>query len=437
MQRMAAADAASYWMSVRIPNDQFLLYCFATPSISIDGCARRLMARARHVDDLCLRVHDVPATADRPYWVSAEPDPDQVRVDTTTRTWSSCLESVAGLIGEPLVPSRAAWRLHLFGPVTDLPVGDDESVIGVVVVLQISHALGDGRRASQIARDLFTAPYDECERGGLGVPGPVRDVGTLALGALRFPGEFVATIRRGMRVAQAGGQANPGKPGYPLTALNRNPGPRRLLRVVVLDRERLAASGSPVTVSVLVAISQALPRYLGDGCTRLGVELTVGRSENAQACNNFRNVGIDLHLEVDDRHERARLIRGEIDAARAADADPARVAQRRVSDATPAILARWGIRAFDLDTRPETVTGVTVVSSVNRGAADVDLDGGEVLFTTGFPALSPVQGLTHGVHGIGNRIAVSVTTSPKIMPDVDRYVEYLRDAFAGFGDSRP
>ncbi|MCK8615618.1 WS/DGAT domain-containing protein [Gordonia sp. C13] len=431
MQRMAAADAASYWMSERIPNDQFLLYCFAAPSISLDECARRLLARARHVDDLCLRVHDVPATADRPYWVSAEPTSDQVRVDTTTRTWSSSLVAVGELVADQLVPSRAAWRLHLFGPVTDLPTGEGESVTGVVVVLQISHTLGDGRRASQIARDLFTAPHDDERRlGAFGVPGPIREVGTLALGMLRFPGEFVRTIRRGIQVSRVGGQANPGTPGYPLTRLNRNPGPRRLLRVIVLERERLTAAGSPVTVAVLTAISQALPRYLGEDCTRLGVELTVGRSERSEARNNFRNVGIDLHVEVDDSAARARLIRGEIDAARAANADPARVAQRRVSEVTPAILAWWGIRAFDLDTRPETVTGVTVVSSVDRGAADFDLDGGEILFTTGFPALSPVQGLTHGVHGIGDRVAVSVTTSPEIMPDVDRYVELLRAALA-------
>ncbi|ASR04258.1 WS/DGAT domain-containing protein [Gordonia rubripertincta] len=427
MQRMAAADAASYWMSERIPNDQFLLYCFAAPSISLDECARRLSARARHVDDLCLRVHDVPATADRPYWVSAEPTPDQVRVDTTTRTWSSCLESVAALIGEPLVPSRAAWRLHLFGPVTDLPAGGGGSGTGVVVALQVSHALGDGRRASQIARDLFTAPCDSRGRDGFGIPGPVLDAGTLVLGALRFPAEFATTIRRGIQVAR-GQQVDSGKQGCPLTTLNRNPGPRRLLRVIVLDRERLTAAGWPATVAVLVAMSQALPRYLGEGCRHLGVELTIGRPEKPDARNNFRNAGIDLHLEVDDPDERARLIRGEIDAARAADADPGRVAQRRVSEATPAILARWGIRAFDLDTRPETVTGVTVVSSVDRGAADLDLDGGEILFTTGFPALSPVQGLTHGVHGIGDRIAVSVTTSPEIMLDVDRYVELLTDA---------
>ncbi|NED70514.1 WSD1 family O-acyltransferase, partial [Streptomyces sp. SID10244] len=79
---------------------------------------------------------------------------------------------------------------------------------------------------------------------------------------------------------------------------------------------------------------------------------------------------------------------------------------------------------------PEKVTGVTVVSSVYRGAADLTLGGGPVRFTTGFPALSPAQGLTHGVHGIGNAIAISVTTSPEVMPDVERYVELLTDALA-------
>ncbi|MEO9327283.1 WS/DGAT domain-containing protein [Gordonia aurantiaca] len=430
MQRMAAADAASYWMSERIPNDQFLVYCFAAPSISVGECAQRLRAWAQRVDDLCLRVHDVPAAADRPYWVRAAPTRDQVRVDTATRTWSSLSEEVARLIGDPLVPSEAAWRLHLFGPVAEVPTSAPGEV-GVVAVLQISHALGDGRRAARIARQLFTAPpAPRSGRTGSGMPDIVRDAVTVVAGAARFPIEFVHTLRRGIDAARAAGQGNQPERGYPLTRLNTDPGPRRTLRVLVLDRHVLTASGHPVAVAVLAAISRALPEYLEGQAGRLGVELTVGRSGESGARNNFRNVGIDLHVDVDDLDERARLIRAEIDAARAADADPVRVARRRATEATPAILARWGVRTFDLAARPETVTGVTVVSSVDRGAADFDLDGGKVLFTTGFPALSPLQGLTHGVHGIGDRVAVSVTTSPDVMPDVDRYVELLGRAFA-------
>ncbi|WP_238420121.1 WS/DGAT domain-containing protein [Gordonia sp. 'Campus'] len=431
MHRMAAADAVSYWMSQRIPSDQFLLYCFAMPTGSIQDCAARLRLRAASVDDLCLRIRDVPWTCDRPYWESALPADDQVRVDPEGRTWSSCLAEVAGLITRPLDPTRAAWRAHLFGPVVDAP-GAAGPVH--VVVLQVCHALGDGRRVSQIAREWFTAPVTPRRPGpGARLTGRevMVDAGTALGGVLRFPREFVTTAGRGLRAARLASAAAPPAPGYAPTRLNTPPGPRRILRVLVCDRDRLTRGGQPVTVAALTAISVALPEYLGGPARRLGVELTIGRSGEPRARNHFRNGGVDLHVDADDLDERARLIGAEIAAARAAEDDPLRVAQRRASESTPAILTRAGITTLDLDTPPATVTGVTVVSSVNRGTADIALDGGEIRFTTGFPALSPAQGLTHGVHGIGDRIAISVTTSPDVMADVDRYVELLARAVGG------
>ncbi|WGJ84417.1 WS/DGAT domain-containing protein [Gordonia sp. SMJS1] len=428
MHRMAAADAVSYWMSQCIPNDEFLVYCSAAPRSSIEDCAARLRLRAPHVDDLCLRIRDVPGTADRPYWESVRPADDQVRVDASSRTWSSCLTEIAGLIAQPLDPTREAWRAHLFGPVADVPAATGPVV---VVVLQVCHALGDGRRMSRIARDWFTAPATP-RRPLSEVRSPFRelmvDAGTALGGVLRFPGEFVTTAWRGVRAARLASASVPGTAGYAPTRLNVPPGPRRTLRVLVVARDQLSGPGVPVTVAVLTAISVAFPEYLGDRDRRYGAELTVGRGGERRARNHFRNAGIDLHIDIDDLGERARLIGAEIAAARAAEAEPLRVAQRRASESTPAILTRWGIRSFDLDTPPATVTGVTVVSSVNRGAADLDLDGGEILFTTGLPAQSPAQGLTHGVHGIGDRIAISVTTSPDVMNDVDRYVELLARA---------
>mgnify|MGYP000397968770 CR=1 FL=1 len=48
-----------------------------------------------------------------------------------------------------------------------------------------------------------------------------------------------------------------------------------------------------------------------------------------------------------------------------------------------------------------------------------------VLFTTGFPGLSPMMGLTHGVHGLGDTVAVSVHAAESAVDDVDAYVERL------------
>ena len=82
---------------------------------------------------------------------------------------------------------------------------------------------------------------------------------------------------------------------------------------------------------------------------------------------------------------------------------------------------------FDAGVQAPAVSGHTVVSSVNRGPADLSFGGRPVVLTAGFPALSPMMGLTHGVHGIGDAVAVSVHADPGVV-DVDDYLERLAHA---------
>ena len=94
----------------------------------------------------------------------------------------------------------------------------------------------------------------------------------------------------------------------------------------------------------------------------------------------------------------------------------------------PAPLLRWGVSQFDPDVRPSEVAGNTVVSSVYRGAADLSFGDARVVLTAGYPALSPVVGLTHGVHGIGDTVAISVHAAESAVPDIDAYVRLLDEA---------
>ncbi|MFW0786638.1 WS/DGAT domain-containing protein [Gordonia sp. CPCC 206044] len=423
MIRMAPADARSYWMADAIPNDQFLVYCFADQGIPLTELAAHLRARAAGVDDLCLRIVDVPASLDLPHWVGTTVRDDQVVVEASITGWGDCLDRLGALQAEQLDPRESAWRIRIFGPVVDAPRGP-----AVVVVLQICHALGDGRRTSSIARALFADDVAPPRRPRVDrIPADVLALGAAVRGAVVLPVRIGRMLRRGFDAYREVRRHPPtAGAGYPPTVLNRRPGPARTLRVIVGDRA-MVPSRHPVTVGALTAISLALDEYL-PAETPIGAELTIGRSAGSLSRNNFRNAGIDLHTEIDDVGLRADTIAEEVARARAVDDEPARRAERRATDATPAVLARWGIRQFDADVSPPTVTGVTVVSSVHRGPADLWLGGGEVLFTTGFPALSPAQGLTHGVHGIGGALAISVTTSPEVMPDVDRYVTLLRRA---------
>jgi hypothetical protein len=52
-----------------------------------------------------------------------------------------------------------------------------------------------------------------------------------------------------------------------------------------------------------------------------------------------------------------------------------------------------------------------------------------VVLTAGYPALSPVMGLTHGVHGIGDTVAISVHAAESAFQsegaDIDEYLGLL------------
>jgi hypothetical protein len=93
--------------------------------------------------------------------------------------------------------------------------------------------------------------------------------------------------------------------------------------------------------------------------------------------------------------------------------------------AVPAPVLRWGVSLFDPDARPTQVLGNTVVSSNNRGPADLSFGGLPVVLTTTYPPLSSVMGLTHGVHGIGETIAISVNAAESAIADIDDYLDRL------------
>jgi WS/DGAT C-terminal domain len=149
-----------------------------------------------------------------------------------------------------------------------------------------------------------------------------------------------------------------------------------------------------------------------------------------EANNHYGNVGVGLYPELSP-HERATRIAADLADRHRRAQHPAMRAASRAFAAVPAPVLRWGVAQFDPDLRSPVVTGNTVVSSVNRGAADLHFGGAPVVMTAGYPALSPMMGLAHGVHGIGDTIAVSVHAAESAIGDVDEYVARLDTALPG------
>ncbi|MFZ0832065.1 MAG: WS/DGAT domain-containing protein, partial [Mycobacterium sp.] len=195
-------------------------------------------------------------------------------------------------------------------------------------------------------------------------------------------------------------------------------------------RHRSELGKHTVTVAALAAVSEALSGYLrdrGEDASALGAEVPMAKRSARQANNHFGNVGIGLYPELP-FEQRANRIAGELQERRGRAEHRAFAAGDRSLAAVPALLLRWGVRQFDAAARSPVVIGNTVVSSVNRGPAGLTFGGRPVVLTAGYPALSPMMGLTHGVHGIGDRIAISVHAAESAVPDVDEYLERLAAA---------
>lgn len=412
---LSAVDAQTYWTSAKMPNDQFLLYGFAGTTADVDEAVHRIRERARRCDDLRLRIRD-HSLFTYPQWVSGEVAAEQF-VMHSADSWWECLSAVARLGEDQLDVREMTWRLHCFPSVGGMPGADR----GTVAVLQVVHSLADGVRASALAAWLFDrdAPMGavEGQRRFLAAASPWR-----SYRAARTHRQLVRDIEAGVVAAQA--ESCP--------ALRSNARPDGPIGVRTLVRKRFELPGPTVTVAVLAAVSTALSahlRELGDDPSQLRAEVPMAKAGDRVSHNHFGNVGIGLYPDVPVGERMARIA-DDLEQRRRRAAHPAMLAASRAFAAVPAPLLRWGVAKLDPTLRSPTVTGNTVVSSVNRGPADLCFGDAPVVLTAGYPALSPMMGLSHGVHGIGDTIAISVCAAESAIGEIDAYVERLDSALA-------
>ena len=412
-RRLAAVDAQMYWMAPAIPNDQFLVYAFDGELTDPGPALQALRSRAGGCAALAVRV------ADAGFWTYPRWEPCAIEADRFTvhrpadASWSACLAAIADLGDDQLDARVAPWRLHVFPTVTELR--GPGTGTGAVAVLQMSHALGDGQRSAALAAWLF----------GRDAPIPPGDVTGHPEWSWVRRSAAAARAHRGLVRDTAAGLVPPQAKSRPVLRSNARPDGARYLRTVLCERRRLP--GPTVTVSVLAAVAGALSGHLeelGEDTAQLGAEVPMAKAGPRRAHNHFGNVGVGLHPRLPFT-DRCRAISAELHQRRRRANHPAMVTASAAFAAVPAPLLRWGVRQFDPTVRSETATGNTVVSSVDRGANDLVLGTSPVLFTTGFPGLSPMMGLTHGVHGLGDTVAVSVHAAESAVGDVDAYVERL------------
>ncbi|WP_066471343.1 hypothetical protein [Skermania piniformis] len=425
IEQVTPRDAELLWLSRRMPTDQFLLFGFDGPGPDRTALPAFVADRVAGVGDLRLRLAEVPGGLDYPYWVPRiAPAVDVLEHELAPPSWPTLLAMVGGLLASRVDPRSVPWRLHVFREVAGVPecVGP-----ATVVVLQITHALADGRRASAIARALFGPPGAAAR-----LPRAPSRPRMAARAAVRTPARQLATIALGVQALRA--YRRFGEPAAavdaPLSPLNRpTSDPAHIAATIVCPVAALRVPGCTVTTTVLAAVGPIL-QECWPAHSQWAAEVTVAARVPGPARNNFRNVGIDLRIDELDAGRRRQAIGSALRAAAQPPEHPLRRAQQRVRRVLPAPVLRREVAAYPLDQVPPTVTGNTVVSSVHRGPADLRLGAAPVRFTAGFPALSPVMGLTHGIYGLGDTVAVGLHARAGLV-DLEWYADRLRATLLG------
>ena len=415
-ERMRPVDAMWHWLSTKFATDQFLVYAFAGVPESIDRAVDEVMRRAQASPHFGLRIGRQRVQLRFPQWVPGPIDAAEHRVIDTVGlpTWQHFLAELAQMMKHQLDPHRSTWRLHVFGEIRGVPGGSGAST---VVVLQMSHALGDGTRTAALAGWLFgrstgPAPVVPLETGGR-----IR----------RIADDYRA--QRQLRRDEAAGVVPPANEAVPARSVNRPPTGDAVLRTVA--RHPGQFPGPTVLVGALVAVSEALSGHLrerGEDASQLAADVAIAKPGKPRAHNHFDTYSVGLYPELPAADERVQRIVADLMAVRRRASHPAAAAGAAGFDAIPALLRRAGVWRLRADIGASEVNANTVVSSVDRGAADLTFGGCPVILTSSYPSLMPMMGLTHGVHRIGDTIAVSVHTTESIIGDIDGYVDRLERA---------
>lgn len=428
-----------YWLSTRTRNDLFLLYCFADAGLPTAELRETLARRIIRIPDLLVHVLDTPANIAYPIWEPCEFIDDQFVVHPLpAATWSNLTTALGDLLNTGVRAQHRPWRLHLFREVADAPgFAPDETAL--VAVLQLSHALADGRRAAEIARALFTegdAPLSSSRKhaGMTGWP-------AAAMALPRIPISMARTVIRGLAAARAqrelaeltaAGAIPPPSPGASPNYFNGGGATpeSHAARMLVLNAADLRAPGFTVTVVAATAISLAMQRYLTARdlpADTLRAQIPMAVATDGTTRNSYRDLSVDLHPDDPCLRRRAARTAADLATRRTRAAHPLHRAQAAVTDSLPAPLLHRDVTHYPIDQLPDQVSGHTVISSVHRGPADLTLGNAPVRFTAGFPALGSVMHLTHGIHGLGETVTISIHADPAVL-DIDAYTDLLATA---------
>ena len=354
----------------------------------------------------------------------------------------------ARIMSRSLDMERAPWELYIIEGLNNCEGFPKNSF---AVLLRMHHAYVDGKSALE----LMSAMMEDTPDHAYGAREPrqiaeptlstteawARTIPRLASQAYRSTRAGVKVARKGYELYQKLQQQQPDQQRAPDTIFNRNISPHRAYGTVDWDSNELKAirslvPGATVNDAIIAIIGGGLRRYLAqrgelpDPDSLIALCPVSIRTDNKKM--TLGNMVSGMLISIGSNHESAieRLQQIQKRTARAVPlardilGDLVQASGEMVPPALRA-LAGWAQGKVHLASRFPIVN--TVITNV-PGTADAApryFVGAQVLRIYPLVPIGDGVSLTHGITGIGTRIALGVTADRAILPDMDHYLDCL------------
>jgi WS/DGAT/MGAT family acyltransferase len=257
----------------------------------------------------------------------------------------------------------------------------------------------------------------------------------------RVAGEIRDALKSAAKVQEKGVEAPPIPMSAPATPFNHTITGQRIWNTALLELDRVKAirkvNGCTLNDVVLAICSGALRRYLDEKGQLPDKSLiamvpvsTRGDDEHGKMGNKVSAMMLDIATNVADPVERLDVIKEHTQGGKAFEQ----------AGATRAFVDLWEFIPFGLATRMTQLYSRfrvaemhnpifnCVITNVPGPQMDMYMAGHKLLATMGMAPLVDGMGLLITVLSYNGVLSISPTSSPSVMPDMDDFTRFLREA---------
>lgn len=472
MQQLSAQDAQFLYMETNKSLSQVTSVAIFDPSTAPEGKVRfkQIIEHVRsriHTSPIYKRrIYHVPLELDYPYWI----DDEHFDIEYHIRhgrlphpaDWRQLCIHLARFHSRPLDMQRAPWEMYVIEGIDNVP-GIPKGAYAIAT--KIHHAAADGmaivnffgglmdidqkgtpvmpvKKRVTSARNEKPTPFQMYARGMVnGLRSPVKVANTL----MKYAPSMVQNAKKSFSEKQREAKQN-----IPQTRFNLETSPHRVFdssTFALTDFKPIRALVSSSTINdvVLSVCSGALRKYLQHhkelpaeslrSFVPVNVRAPKGSlQETEQPGNNISTMSPLLHTNIADPVERLAAINAETKEQKAARKG---ISARIMTDVTRHIPAGTQLLAARLMMRSEMAGRMTnvCISNVPGPQVPVYMNGARLVNQMGLGPLSDRMGLFIAVTSYNGQISFSATSCRRTMPDVEFFMDCMRDSFRELGEA--